>query len=298
MKIIAVFISVLILALGSCASTPSTSGGGGGVTETGNAAGSAVAGQTPQQRNSFRTKELVYFAAGSAGTYTAGALDEYTVFEWDSSFSHVLRETCYSASDSVLEKIEYAYQGNNPATKTTKIIVADEKGKEQEQVRTQVEYQYAQGRLQSEILKNTAGNVVSSYAYTYDGQGNRTGRIMKNGKDAVRAETVYTWTNGRIASAETKSAGGSKISSIVYQYDGQGNLIKQETRNAGGQITSVLTATWQNGLETKIELTGADNAPQQRETNAYNAGGDMVKKTIENIQGKSAQIIQYEYTGR
>lgn len=304
-RIIAVCIGVSILALASCATSPSGgsgSGDGAAAVEAGTAAGggtgTAPAEQAQKRRESFRTKELVYFAAGAPGSYTAGALDEYAVFEWDPSFTGVARETRYSASDSVLEKIEYAYEGTNPAVKTTKIIVADEKGKEQEQVRTRVEYQYAQGRLQKETLKNAAGTVVSSYDYAYDAQGNRAGRTMKNGRDVALAETVYTWANGRLASAEIKSAGGNRISSITYQYDSQGNLIKQETRNAGGQTSSVFTAVWRNGLEMSSELMGADNTPQQRETNEYNAGGDLVTKIIENLQGKSVQIIRYEYAGR
>ena len=296
MRIIAVCTCVLILALASCASTQS--GGAAGAAGGGGAAGSPAAGQTPQQRNSFKAKEQVYFAAGSAGKYTAGTLNEYTVFEWDSAFANIVKETRYSASDAVLEIIEYAYQGNAPASKVIKIIVPDEKGKAQEQVRTKVEYQYDQGRLQTETLKNKDENVVTLYEYAYDGQGNLISRTMKNGKGAVMAETAYTWAGGRRVSAEIKNAGGTKISSTEYQYNRQGSLIKEESRNAGGKVPSVLTITWQNGLEMKSELAGADNAPQQRETYEYNAVGDLTKKTIENLHENSAQIIQYDYTGR
>jgi hypothetical protein len=297
MRIIAVCISVLIL-LASCASTqPGAGDSGAGSTVVTETVSRPAASETPAappqapKRNSFLTKESVYFADGDA----AGTLDEYTVYEWNPAFTTLLKETRYSASDALLEKIEYTYQGTNPVMKTTKVIVADERGREQEQVRTQVVYQYAQDRLQKETIKNNSGGTISSYEYAYDGQGHRASRVMKNGKDAVMTETAYTYANGRLVSAETKSAGGSTISSIAYQYDGQGNLVKQETRNASGKTTSVMTAIWQNGYEMKNELIGADNAPQQRETNEYSPLGDMVKKTIENVQGKSVQIIQYEY---
>lgn len=296
MRITAVFTGVLILALASCASTRSagTTGSGAAAGGSGSAAGIEAAQKGPV---SFLTKELVYFATGSAGAYSAGTLDEYTVFDWDPAFTRVLKETRYSASDSALEIIEYAYEGDRLSGKTTKIIVANEKGVEQEQVRTQVEYQYAQNRLQKEMLRNSGGVVVSAYEYAYDAQGNRVGRVMKNGKDAVMAETVYSYTGGRLVSAETKSAGGTRISSIEYQYDRQGNLIRQETQNASGKTTSALTISWQNGLEMKNELIGADNTPQQRETNQYGPGGNLIAKTIENLQGKSVQIMQYEYSG-
>jgi hypothetical protein len=293
MKQITAFILVSIFCLASC-----VTGQGGGAAGAGGetaAGGPQAAAQAPKPLNSFKTGERIYFAGGSGGAYTPGALDEYTVFEWDSAFTTILKETRYSASDSVLEKTEYTYAGNNPLTKTVKAIVSDEKGKEQEQVRTQVEYQYAQDRLWKETLKNKDGNVISSYEYRYDNQGNRAGRVMKNAKDQPMTETVYGYANGRLASAETKSSGGNRISSIEYQYDAQGSLVKQETRNAGGEVTSVLTSVWQNGLEMKNELAGADNALRQREFNEYGPEGELLKKTIENIQGKSARIIRYEY---
>jgi YD repeat-containing protein len=166
---------------------------------------------------------------------------------------------------------------------------------EQDQVRTLIEYEYDQGLLQKETMKNKDGSVISVYEYSYDGQGNRTGRVWKNSRGVKVAETVYAYTDGKLVSSETKNAGGNKINSIEYQYDAQGSRVKQESRDGSGKITSVFTAVWQNGFETRNEFLGADNAVQQRETNTFGADGELIQKLIENIQGKSAQVIKYEY---
>jgi hypothetical protein len=298
MKRFALFAGACIISFVSCA----TQGGSAGGTDA--APGALEAGGAQQvkpvesRREFVKIKEQVFFAEGSAGKYTAGTLDEYTVSEWDPSLSNLVKETRYSASDAVLETTEYTYQGNNPVTKITKIPVLDtvnNRTQAQDQIRTQVEYTYSQGLLQKETLKNKDGAVVSVYEYTYDSQGNRTGRVWKNGKDTKLAEIVSVWTDGKLMSSETKNAGGSRINSTEYQYDSQGNQIKQESRGADGKTTSTLVSAWQNGLDVQDELSGADNAAQQREINTYGPDGELTQKIIENLPGKSAQIIKYEY---
>jgi hypothetical protein len=54
--------------------------------------------------------------------------------------------------------------------------------------------------------------------------------------------------------------------------------------------------TWQDGREIKSEQTGQDGSIQLRTTSEYGAGGELLKKTVENFQGDSTQIMQYEYT--
>jgi hypothetical protein len=310
MKVIAIFVCALILGFGSCATTQSGGGASPGGETGGGAAGPAgenlPAVAVPvkpaeTRREAFKTKEQVFFANGSAGSYTPGALDEYTAYEWDSAFSNLLRETRCSASGAVLEKIEYAYDGKNLKKKTSLVtdVIQDPRNpsrvQEQEQVRTQVEYEYDQGLLRKETMKNKDGGVISVYEYSYDSQGNRTGRVWKNARGLTVAETAYTYSGGKLMSSETKNAGGSRINSAEYQYNAQGNLVKQESRDANGKTTSVLASVWQNGLEVQDEFLGADNAVQQRETNTYGADGELIQKIIENAQGKSAQIIKYEY---
>jgi hypothetical protein len=45
-------------------------------------------------------------------------------------------------------------------------------------------------------------------------------------------------------------------------------------------------------------MVSADGRVQMRVTNEYDKDGALIKKTIENFQGESKQIMQYEYTFR
>jgi YD repeat-containing protein len=143
--------------------------------------------------------------------------------------------------------------------------------------------------------------VISTYEYSYDSKGNRISRIIKNRAGDRLAETVYTYdTQGKMLTSETKgdSSEGAGISSTQYQYDGQGNLIKQIVRNSEGRTTATINAVWQDGNEVRNEMLGPDGSIQMLVTNEYGTNGELVKKTIDNRQGASKQIMQYEYTFR
>ncbi|GHV94548.1 hypothetical protein AGMMS50293_08680 [Spirochaetia bacterium] len=282
MKIISVFVSALTLLLASCVSsqasleaqTRSSSRGGSQA-----AASQAHAGQIPVE-----IKHSVLFADGS--------LDEYTTFEYDPSYSSIMNQARYSASDTMLEQVEFAYQ-EDKGILTTKITRDVEN-----RLKNRVVYQYNnQGQLWRETLTNKSGKAVSSYEYAYDSKGNRITRIMNSGLDLKMAETSYMYNDrGYVVTSETKDPAGRKISSTRNNYDGQGNLLSQQVLNAAGEVVSVVNAVWQNGLEIKNEQIGVDGAVQLRITNEYGPEGELLRKTIENFQGESTQITQYEYT--
>ena len=235
-------------------------------------------------REPFETKQLVYFADGS--------LDEYTTYEWDKSFSHKDNEIRYSASGAMLDQIEYAYNDDKGYV-TTKITRDVEM-----RLKNRVVYQYnPQGYLWRESLVDNKGKVVSTYEYAYDNKGNRTSRIIKNRAGDKLAETVYTFDNqGRMVKSQTRDFSESDISSTEYSYDGQGNLVKQVVMSSDGKASSIINAVWEEGHEIRNEMLSADGKVRMRVTNEYGDNGELVKKTIENFQGESKQIMQYEYT--
>jgi len=237
-------------------------------------------------REAYEIKQSVLFADGS--------LDEYTASTWDSTYSHVDNQARYSASGAMLEQIEFAYNDDKGYV-TTKITRDVES-----RLKNRVVYQYnPQGYLARESLVDNKGKVVSTYEYSYDAKGNRVSRIIKNRAGDKLAETVYTFDNqGRMTSSQTRDLMESAISSTQYSYDAQGNLVKQVVLNNDGKPTSVINAVWQEGREVKNEMLSADGAVQMRVINEYGTNGELVKKTIENFQGDSKQIMQYEYTFR
>jgi len=239
-----------------------------------------------RDREALEIKQSVFFADGT--------LDEYTTSQWDSAYTHIDSQSRYSASGAMLEQVEFAYNDDKGyiTTKITRDV--------ESRLKNRVVYQYnPQGRLFRESLVDNKGKIISTYEYTYDNKGNRISRIIKNRAGDRLAETIYDFDNqGRMITSKTQDFGGGAISSTEYQYDAQGNLVKQVVRNNEGRATATINAVWQDGNEVRNEMLGADGSVQMRVTNEYGGNGELVKKTIENFQGASKQIMQYEYTFR
>ena len=234
----------------------------------------------------FEIKEMVYFENGK--------LDEYKTVEWDASYSHVNNEARYSASGVLLEQIEFVYQ------KGKGYIVTKISRDAENKLKSRVVYEYnPRDQLSREKLEDNKRKTISSNEYTYDDRGNRTSRVIKNKSGDKQAETQYVYNeNGKMISSTTSGLDGATISSTRYTYDSNGNLIAQEVVDREGNVTSTVRTIWQDGLEVKNETAGADGSVQVRVTNEYGSEGELVKKTIENGQGKPGQTVQYEYTFR
>jgi hypothetical protein len=99
-----------------------------------------------------------------------------------------------------------------------------------------------------------------------------------------------------VVASETRDGSGRKINSAENQYDGNGDLISQKVYNASGEVTTVISAVWRDGVEVENEQAGSDGAVQLRITNEYGSEHELIRKKVENIQGQSTQILQYEYT--
>jgi hypothetical protein len=277
MKILVILISAWTLVFSSCVTGQKGAGGG-------SAAKPAGRGSSGQEM--VETKELILFADGT--------LDEYITLEYDPSFTNLVNQSRHSASGALLETVEFSYYDESGwlTTKLTRDM--------EDRLKARVVYQYNdQGQLWRETLTNKAGKAVSSYEYGYDAGGNRTSRIVNNGAGVKLAETRYVFNDaGLMTSSETMDGAGRKINSTVNEYDSRGNLTGQKIYNAGGELITIINAVWTGGQEVKNEQQGADGTVQIRVTNEYGANGHLARKTIENLQGDSTQIFEYEYTPR
>jgi len=265
MRKVVLFIASLIFAMATC----SQSGG--------------------RTRDAFEVKHSIFFADGS--------LDEYTATKWDSGYTRVDNEVRYSASETMLEQIEYSYNDDKDGRKNMKVTLNAER-----QMKNKVIYQYdpQTGKLSREVLADSKGRPISIYLYSYDSRGNQISRTMNNRTGDKLAETTYTYdANGKMIMSETRDAGNNRISSTRYSYDGQGNLVNQQVFNGAGQVTSVISSVFQAGREIRNEIAAPDGSIQMRVTNEYGTtASELTRKTIENLKGASKQIIQYEYVFR
>ena len=270
MRKIVLFVVAFVFSMATCSQTA-------GTRQTGSSGGSRVP---------FEVKQSIYFADGS--------LDEYTESTWNASYSQVDNQARFSASGAMLEQMEFSYNEDKGflSTKITRDV--------ESRLKNRVVYQYnPQGQLWRESLVDNKGRVVSTYEFAYDNRGNRTSRIIKNRAGDKLAETTYTYNaQGDMTNSATRDYAENTISSTDYTYDGQRNLIAQVVKGSDGKVTTNIRAVWQDGREVRNEMTGADGSMQLRITNEYGQDGELLKKTIENFQGESKQVMQYDYIFR
>jgi hypothetical protein len=249
------------------------------------ASGNAAApGKIPVEK-----KALIKFADGT--------LDEYTVSEYDPSDITLLAQNRFSASGGLIDQIEFTYNDERQVV-TTKMTKDDEN-----RLKSRIVNEYDESavppRLLKETVVNKAGKPVSVNTYTYNGNGKVAERSILNGV-TVLAKTIYSYdeSGDLIIASRTVNGKGNLISSSKNEYNKDGNLVTQVMYNKDGAVTRRISTVWQDGREMVITQTSGDGKLQIRTTNEYGSAGELVKRTIENIQGNSKQIMEFEYEFR
>jgi hypothetical protein len=223
-----------------------------------------------------------------------GTVDEFTISEYDPSDITLLGQKRFSASESLMDQIEYTYDEDKNVL-TNKMTKDDEN-----RLKSRVVYVHdeATDRLIRETVVNKAGKAVSTNEYTYNTAGFVASRAILNGNNVKLAETFYTYEGDLLVSSKTQAGDGRPISSSTNEYDRDGNLVNQVLYNAAGSVTRRIATRWQNGQEIETTQTTADGRPQLKITNEYGAAGELLRKTVENYQGESTQVIEFEYEFR
>jgi hypothetical protein len=261
----------------SCGSTPAPEGGAAAPAKS----KAPVPGQIPVEK-----RAVIKFADGT--------VDEFTLSEYDPSDITLLGQNRFSASGGLMDQIEYTYDEEK------KVITTKLTKDEENRLKSRIVYINDEntGQLLKESVVNKASKVISSNEYTYNEDGNVASRTILNGNNVKLAETVYTYNDNLVVASKTHDGNGKPISSSTNDYDRDGNLVQQVLYNAAGSITRKISTVWQNGMEIETTQTTADGRPQLKITNEYGAAGELLKKTIENYQGNSVQILEFEYEFR
>jgi hypothetical protein len=274
-------VTVFALLFASCGSAPGPVGSNGAAPARSSGRASAP------KRIPVEKKAIVKFANGD--------LDEYTVSEYDPSDITLLNQNRFSASKSLMDQTDFTYNEEKRML-TTKITKDDEN-----RLKTRVVYRHEDPKTTEptmETVVNKAGKVINSNVYAYNAAGNVESRSILNANNVELAKTFYTWNGKLLVSSETNDRSGKRISSSENSYDGEGNLVSQVFRNAAGAVTRKITTKWQNGLEIEIQQTSAEGKLQLKITNEYGPDGEVLKRIVENYQGNSTQIREFEYDYR
>jgi hypothetical protein len=226
--------------------------------------------------------------------FADGTVDEFTISEYDPSDITLLGQNRFSASGGLMDQIEYTY--NEEKNMLTNKMTKDDENR----IKSRIVYEHdeATDRLIRETVVNKAGKAVSTNEYTYNPDGFVASRAILNGNKVKLAETFYTYKGNLVVSSNTKAGDGRQISSSTNEYDREGNLVNQVLYNAAGNVTRRISTVWQDGYEIETTQTTADGRPQLRITNEYGAAGELIRRKVENYQGESTQVIEFEYEFR
>lgn len=242
-----------------------------------------AAPKTVEVQVPVEVKSVIKFADGS--------VDEYTISVWDSTLRHLQSQTRYTASGAVLEKTEFIYENNLLVGK----IIKDREDK----IVSQRSYAYTPaGLVSTEIVYDATNKQVSGYEYIYDSQNNRSAWIVKDANNSKVAETKYIYKNGKVQSAELFDGIGKKNGFSMYEYDAEGNLVLVSYYSGLGSLLRKEYSYWDNGLLVKEERTSAGGQVLQRTSYEYGLHKEITRKVVEDLQGKSKQILEFEYAIR
>ncbi|HCM26926.1 MAG: hypothetical protein A2Z99_17910 [Treponema sp. GWB1_62_6] len=222
--------------------------------------------------------------------FSDGSIDEYSLSEYDEAFALKV-QTRYSASGSILERTRFTVEAGRLVLKAT--MDGEEK------LVSSRSYAYgADGLVSGEVLVDGNGKPLSSFEFGYDASGHRVSWTVRDSKGSVLAVTSYSYKDGRIRTAELKDGAGRKNGSSAYEYDADGRLAKQSFFDAKGSLLRTEITRWVAGAIAAEERTNAGGTVQQRTSYEYGADGEILRKTIEDLTGKSKQSVEYEYDFR
>lgn len=230
-----------------------------------------------------RTKATTFFGDG--------AVDEYTVTQWNDALSDMRSQTRFTASGAVIERTDFESRDGKVLAKST----YDAEGKK---VSTRTYGYGADGRLSEERLEDGAGKSISSFEYSYDSAGDRTKWVVKDGAGSILAITEYGYKDGRLVSALLEDGAGRRTGSSEYAYDPEGRLVEQTIRDAKGSILRVETTAWENGRIVREERKSAGGQLLMKTDYAYGPDGELAAKNVEDFAAKSSIKTLYEYAFR
>jgi hypothetical protein len=223
--------------------------------------------------------------------FSDGSVDEYTITTWDNAWKNIQNQRRYAASGAIVETTDFVYENNLLVGKTIK--------DREEKIISRRSYMYTpSGILSSEVVYDANGKQVSAFEYVYDAQNNKILWIVKDANNSKVAETKYIYKNGKVQSAELYDATGKKNGSSSYEYDAEGHLYQVSYFNGLGTLLRKELSYWDKGVLVKEERTNAGGQVLQRISYEYGPHKELVKKIIEDLQGKSKQTVVYEYAIR
>jgi RHS repeat-associated protein len=149
---------------------------------------------------------------------------------------------------------------------------------------TVTSYGYDRGDRLTSIVVRRGADVLTSYEYSYDVNGNRLTQVETNG--GPPETTTYTYDD--LSRLETVTYPDD--TSAAYEYDAVGNRTRETLRDASGVVVSDKTAVF-DPINRLSSITDSVD-PSQNATLTYDRNGNLLSKTT------AAGTEEYSYDAR
>ncbi len=149
-----------------------------------------------------------------------------------------------------------------------------------------VTYQYDRDKNITDLInRNQQGDIISSYGYTYDNNGNQKSKT-ENGET-----TYYTYDNlNRLSSVQYPTAGTEN-----YNYDNAGNRLAKTNYNAAGGVPTVnISVSYTYDSLNRMTESLTDDillAYKGRTAYEYDSNGSLLSETTTKLDYATEQIL-------
>jgi YD repeat-containing protein len=226
----------------------------------------------------------------SVGRYPDGSIDQTIKSDYDKNL-RLVAQAKLNGIGVIQESSEYLYAGDRLSQKNVK----NGDGK----MTSRRFYQYDDaGRLIGERLEDGVGKIVSTHEYAYGDAGERTLWVMRNAAGAVLARTVYAYADGRLVRSDTTDGAGKPNSIVRYLYAPNGDPASEEYYDGRDQLLRRDAFVYADGRRVQEERRTPGGQAQQRISYTYGPDGEVVRRLVEDLVGKTSFSYEYAYIFR
>jgi len=252
----------------------------------------AAAAETQKVRKERVVTVRVPVLVKAASYYADGLADSYSVYSYDDSQTKLLEKKSFDAArPDPVERVVFQYDGAGLIAETA----YDADGK----IKIRHEYSLdAEGRVATDRVLDSKGLVQTVSVYVYDSDGNKLEWKVIDRDSVTKADTSYSYQNGRLVLIQMKNASGALSGSIQIEYDAQGRELKRSYLGADGSLQkyelNIYAADAAGRLEA-LETHYPSGSLSARTAYTYGPDGEMLTAVDSDSRAAVKGSWKYEY---
>lgn len=285
MKITAILVTALLIALSGCAGTPEPSKENTVLSAEAASVSAAAETETEQQKVikiPVMVSETRYLRNNQVDTKIINTYEHGT--------DRLLESVTYDKTGETVETAVTTYSDNESET-----LYHD---KEKNLLKKRKNITDSMGNTVESVLFDSRGNQISRSLYSYGDTGTeRTKWEIYDSSDLLLGYNLYHYEEGRLAKTESLSPSGTVEEYFLYSYDNSGNLIRAERFNKGGKRLSATVYEYREDLPVNEKIyRGEKTLINEIEYDYSERNGRRVEKShIKTPDGTVIETVEKEF---